>query len=299
LICLNQRYFLTHGNPLGIASLASRLKPSAESFTAVVESSDTDTCLISQILHKAGERSARLNFLVTENANNLKEVIDLWDYLNGKAGEMGALNVLAEVSESSPVFESLRKAGFSPYGWEAAWKLPKKITLNIESGHEWTIAIPTDEPQLRSLYQSLVPPIVQAAEAFSNGGTRRLVYRENDEIVAFVESSTGPNGLYLRPLIHPAVVDINTLLNSLISQFTDIGQPVYLQVRSYQAWLLNTLEIIGGESSNHFTLLVKHLAVLQRNGVIITNGKLVNKRQAEPTAPMVSHLSMDDEQSVQ
>ncbi|PKO00563.1 MAG: hypothetical protein CVU42_03205 [Chloroflexi bacterium HGW-Chloroflexi-4] len=274
--------------------MALRLNPSAESFTAVAESSDANTCLISQVLHKTSDRSARLNFLVTANSTDINEVLELWDYLNGKAGEMGASNVLAEVSESSPVFESLRKAGFSPYGWESAWKLPKKINLTLDSEHEWAIAVPTDEPQLRSLYQSLVPPIVQAAEAFSNGGTRRLVYRENDEIVAFVESSTGPNGLYLRPLIHPAVLDISALLNALFSQFTDIGQPVYLQVRSYQAWLLNTLEIIGGESSSQFTLLVKHLAILQRNGVIITNGKLVNNRQVEPSAPMVSHLSVDE-----
>ena len=274
--------------------MASRFKPSAESFTAVAESSDPSTSLISQVLHKAGERSARLNFLVMENSSDPDDVLELLDYLNGKAGEMGALNVLAEVSESSPVFELLRKTGYAPYGWEAAWKLPKKVALNINSDHEWTIAAATDDPQMRGLYQSLVPPIVQAAEAYGNGGARRLVYRENDEIVAFVESSAGPNGLYLRPLIHPAVLDINALLNALIGQFTDIGQPVYLQVRSYQAWLLNTLEMIGGESSNHFTLLVKHLAILQRNGVIITNGSLVKNRQAEPTVPMVSHLSVDD-----
>lgn len=274
--------------------MVSRLTPSAESFTAVSESSDTNTCLISQVLHHAGDRSARLNFLVMENSSDLNEVLDLWDYLNAKAGEMGALNVLAEVSEPSPVFESMRKAGFSPYGWEAAWKLPRNINPSPDSDHGWETALPTDDPQIRSLYQSLVPPIVQAAEAFSNGGTRRLVYRENNEIVAYVESNAGPNGLYLRPLIHPAVTEISTLLNSLISEFNELGQPVYLQVRSYQAWLLGALETIGGESSNHFTLLVKHLAILQRNGVIITNGKLVNSRHAEPTTPMVSHLSVDD-----
>ena len=234
-----------------------------------------------------------------ENSSDISDVLELWDYLNNKAGEMGALNVLAEVLESSAVFESLRKAGFSLYGWEAAWKLPKKVSLTADSEHEWTIAVPTDDPQMRSLYQSLVPPIVQAAEAYSNGGTRRLVYRENEEIMAYVESSAGPNGLYLHPLVHPAVQDINTLLNILISQFNDIGQPVYLQVRSYQAWLLDTLEIIGGESSPHFTLLVKYLAILQRNGVIITNRKLVENRQAEPTAPMVNHLAIDDPPSSQ
>jgi hypothetical protein len=139
-----------------------------------------------------------------------------------------------------------------------------------------------------------VPPIVQAAEAYSNGGTRRLVYREKDEIVAYVESSHGPEGLYLKPLIHPAVLDITTLLTDLVSQCLELGEPVYLQVRSYQAWLLNTLESIGGESSEQFALLVKHLAIMQRNGVTITNRKLVENRHAEPTTPIVNNLAVDD-----
>jgi hypothetical protein len=124
-----------------------------------------------------------------------------------------------------------------------------------------------------------------------------LIYREKDEIIAYVESGHGPEGLFLKPLIHPATADVTTLLTDLVSQFVDLGQPVYLQVRSYQAWLLNTLESIGGESSAHFTLLVKHLALLQRNGVIITNRKLVEARHAEPTAPIVNHMVVDDPSS--
>lgn len=207
---------------------------------------------------------------------------------------MGALNVLAEAEENSPIHESLRKTGFTSYGWETAWKLPGKILSSKEVKDEWQVSSPADDPQLRSLYQSLVPPIVQAAEAYSNGGTRRLIFRVNEEIIAYVESSAGPSGLYLRPLIHPSAADITGMLIKLCNQFSDFGQPVYLQVRSYQAWLMDALQPIGGESSAQFTLLVKHLAILQRNGVIITNRKLVENRQAEPTAPIVTNLSMDD-----
>jgi len=217
------------------------LKPSAESFTGVVDSTPSSPCLFSQILHAAGDRSAHLNFLVSDPAQEESGVPELWDYLCFKAGEMGAVNVLVDVDEADPLFETLRKAGFSAYGWEAAWKFTQEnITLSAAESN-WAAAVPTDDPQLRSLYQSLVPPIVQAAEAFTNGGTRRLIYREKGEIIAYVESSHGPAGIYLKPLIHPSAPDISTLLNDLASQFGGFGKPVFLQVRSYQAWLLNAL----------------------------------------------------------
>jgi hypothetical protein len=293
MICLNKDQLLTHGNPLGFAALASRLKPTAESFTGVFESSDSTPCLFSQLLHQSGDRSARLNFLVIDHPDE-SGVAELWDYLCYKAGEMGAVNVLAELEENDALFETFRRAGFTAYGWESAWKFPQNMSLPSASDSRWSIAAATDEPQIRSLFQSLVPPIAQAAETFTNGETRRLVYREKDEIIAYIESSQGPRGLYLKPLIHPAAADITTLLTDLGSQFSGLGQSVYLQVRSYQAWLLNALESIGGESSARFNLLVKHLAILQRNGVLITNRKLVENRHAEPTAPIVNNLMADD-----
>lgn len=294
MICLNKNLLLTHGNPLGFAALASRLKPSAESYTAVLDSPDSTPCLYSQILHGSGGRSAVLNFLAADNLQNEGGILELWDYLCFKAGEMGAVSVLAQLEETNPLFESLRKAGFNAYGWESAWKFPKKIHAPGEEKNKWLIASQPDESQIRSLFQSLVPPIVQAAEAFSNGATRRLVYRDKQEIVAYVESSQGPAGLYLKPLIHPAVSDLPALLTDLVFPFIELGQPVYLQVRSYQAWLLDALQSIGGESSEHFALLVKHLALIQRNGVVITHRKLVDNRHAEPTAPIVNPMVAQD-----
>ena len=283
---------LTHGSPIGFSAITSRLKPSDESYTAVVETNDSGAALIGQVTHHTDDRAARLNYLVFKDEDQTEGIAELWDELCSKAGEMGAVNVLAQVEEDEEVFESLRRAGFIAYGWEAAWKLPKK--LKNQSDSNWTIAGATDVPQVRALYQALVPPIVQTAEAFTNGGTRRLVYRENGEIVAYVESSSGPEGLYLKPLIHPSVMDVSLLLNDLISQFSDLGQPVYLQVRSYQAWLLDALEAIGGEDGSHFTLLVKYLAIMQRNGVTITNRKLVENRHAEPTTPIVNNITAGD-----
>lgn len=293
LVCLNKSQSLTHGNPFGFTSLSLRLKPNAESFTGVVEIANSKSDQFCQILHRMGDRSARLNFFAAKQPFDESGTLELWDCLSFKAGEMGAVNVLAQLEETNPLFDTLKKAGFTAYGWESPWKLPQKINSS-GSEDKWNIASPTDEPQIRSLFQSLVPPIVQAAEAFSNSGTRRLVYRENNELIAYVESSQGPAGIYLKPVIHPAAEDILSLLTSLASQFVGFGDPVYLQVRSYQAWLLNTLERIGGESATSFALLVKHLAILQRNGVIITNRKLVENRHAEPSAPIANNMATDD-----
>ena len=292
MICLNKNCLLTHGSPIGFSAIPSRLKPGNESYTAVVETTDSGAALIGQVTHRTDDRAARLNYVVYKDTVESKAIAELWDELCSKAGEMGAVNVLAQVEEDEEVFESLRRAGFIAYGWESAWKLPKKVKNNSESC--WTIAGDTDVPPVRALYQALVPPIVQTAEAFANGDTRRLVYRENGEIVAYVESNGGPEGLYLKPLIHPSIKDVSLLLNDLIGQFNDLGQPVYLQVRSYQAWLLDALEAIGGEDGSHFTLLVKYLAIMQRNGVTITNRKLVENRHAEPTTPIVNNMTAGD-----
>ena len=294
LVCLNKNQLLTHGNPLGFAALVSRLKPSAESFTAVVESSESSPVLFSQVLHGSGERAARLNFVISSDPIEERNAMEVLDYLCGKAGEMGALNVLAQLEEYDPLFESLRKAGFNVYGWESSWKLPEKVNIDPDIKSHWMIPKASDEPLLRSLFQSLVPPIVQAAENYANGNTRRLLFRENDEIIAYVESLDGPAGLYLKPLIHPAVKDLPALLTDLAAQFTGIGQTIYLQVRSYQAWLLEPLQAMGAESTAQFSLLVKHLAIMQRNGVTISNHKRVDNRHAEPTTPIVNSFKVED-----
>ncbi len=250
--------------------------------------------MFGQILHQNGSRSASLNFIVLDENADEKDLTFLWDYLSAKAGEMGACNVQGQLEENSPLIETFRKSGFVVYGWETAWKFPGQIATSSDHGNQWKIATPSDEPQIRALYQSLVPPIVQSAETYQNGGTRRLVYREKEEIVAYIESSHGPVGLYLKPLIHPAVQDVDTLLREIVNHCLELGEPVYLQVRSYQAWLLDALNVIGGESSAHFALLVKHLAIMQRNGVTITQRNLVENRRAEPSAPIVQNLTTQE-----
>jgi len=151
---------------------------------------------------------------------------------------------------------------------------------------------PQDEPIVRSLYQTLVPPLVQASEVYSGADIPRLIYRNaNGEIVAFVESLSGPKGIYLKPIIHPAVEKADELLAGLTGIFQELGKPVYLQMRSYQAWITPALENLGASSTVHFALLVRHLAASQ---LVSASNRILNldQRRAETTgAPIIQKMN--------
>lgn len=288
MISLNKAAFLTQGNPIRLGSLLHSLALDTPNYIAVFEFTGDRQPLYSQVLHQTGGRSAHFAFFSPDQLEDEDNLSALIDFLCFQAGEMGALNVLADIEESHPLFERFRRAGFCVFGWESIWRFPDRPKSG-PSGTSWIKPSPTDENTVRSLYQTLVPPLVQNAEPFTNGSTPRLVYKVNGEIQAYVESLSGASGIYLVPVIHPSVDNIHALLLDLMEQFQGMGRPIYLQVRSYQAWLSDTLQELGAESTPRFALLVKHLAVGQLNAIKEAQRARSDQRQAEPTAPILNH----------
>lgn len=290
MICLNKALFLTRGNPVGITALLPRLNPSTSSYTAVLEPPDGGKLYFSQILHQPGSRSAHFSFFTPDFQFEDKDFSALIDFLCFQAGEMGALNVLAEIEESHELFEMLRQSGFCVFSWESIWRLPENIK-NDQLISDWQVPSPMDENTIRTLFQTLVPPLVQNAEPFTNGGSPRLVYKKKNEVLAYVENLDGSEGIYLIPVIHPSVEDVDLLLADLVGQFSGLGKPVFLQVRSYQAWLSESLLTIQAEPSPRFALLVKHLASSVPGKVLNLQHVRNDSRQAEPTAPILQHYT--------
>lgn len=288
MISLNKAAFLTQGNPIRLGGLLHSLALDTPNYIAVFEMDGDRQAIYSQVLHQTGGRSAHFAFLSPDQIEDDDDLSTLIDFLCFQAGEMGALNVLADVEESHPLFERFRRAGFCVFGWESIWRFTSHPKSD-PSKTSWTKPSPTDENTVRSLYQTLVPPLVQNAEPFTNGSTPRLVYKVNGEIQAYVESLSGASGIYLVPVIHPSVDNIHALLQDLMGQFQGMGRPVYLQVRSYQAWFSDTLLELGAESTPRFALLVKHLAVGQLNALKEAQRARSDQRQAEPTAPILNH----------
>lgn len=244
----------------------------------------------SQVIHPPGSRSAHFSFLAPDLIQNEEDFLPLFDFLCFQAGEMGALNVLAEIEESHALFEALRRVGFCVFSWESLWRMPDDIQQG-GSVSDWNPPATTDLNTVRCLYQTLVPPLVQNAEPFKNGNTPRLLYKKNGDALAYVESISGSAGTYLIPLIHPSIENVGPLLVDLIGHFKESGKPLYMQVRSYQAWLADALSELKAEPSPRFALMVKHLAVGQLNSIKAAQSVRSDQRQADPAAPMVNNCT--------
>ncbi len=271
---------------MGISNLVSRLRTNPLSCTAVLSTFDNSFYYVGQVLHQPGSRSANFSFLLPDFTSGGEKLDVLVEYLCTQAGEMGALNILTEIEESHALFSLLRAVGFSVISWESIWQLPQQWTES-NSSVNWLVPSPTDENSIRSLFQTLVPPLVQNATPYTNGHTRRVIYKNNCDILAYVEIQEGSQGIFLTPVIHPSVENVPALLGGLSRYFQSPGRPVYLQVRSYQAWLSEALQRVQAESSPRFALLVKHLAVGNHNLVKQAQRVRADARQAEPTSPIV------------
>ena len=84
----------------------------------------------------------------------------------------------------------------------------------------------------------------------------------------------GVYGIVLTPLIHPEAIDVGAKLASLIRNLPDRrNRPVYLCVRSYQAWLEPVLADLGAQGADRQAVMVKHLA------------RLIKEEQTVPAVP--------------
>jgi hypothetical protein len=293
LLSLDSALLLTHGNPVGMGAFLVHLHPSNGTVTAVCNDSSSKIKLIGQMNYTRGDRSARLSYLLPYDDCSSSSLIGLLEGLASQAGGMGAFSLLAELDETSPAFENMRRAGFTVFGWQRIWKLPfKSDSYGDTNSSAWRDARSEDEIGIRSLFQSLVPPLAQGFDPLPLHRSHGMVYCHDGEVMAYVESTAGPRGIYLRPLIHPDMDNVGELLHNLAPRLAPLlMRPVYLSVRSYQAYLEPSLEQINAEVAPRQALLAKRLAVAQR--VMATNPMqaVMEARHAESTAPLVNHIA--------
>lgn len=244
---------LTRGNPLSAAGFLSHFNPARHIYTAVAK--DDGDSLLGCVIHIPGETFARLLYLAPSPLLTHPGLAALIENLSAQAGTWGAFQVVAEVDETSEAFPALRNSGFAVYAWQRVWDLSSIAEAAAGSG--WTRTREADLPAIQSLYHQIVPPLLQAvesmprrAEGFVCGeGTRH-----------HVRVSHGAAGVMLIPLIHPDSERAGERLASLLGSLPARGtRPVYLRVRSYQAWLEPALADLGARAGERQAVMVKHL----------------------------------------
>jgi hypothetical protein len=208
------------------------------------------------VIHSHGETFAKLLYLAPASHLDHAALPELVEHLVTQVGEWGAFHVIAEIDETSDAFPALRQTGFSVYAWQRMWDVSELKISNTTKG--WTRARSVNRPALQSLYHHIVPQLMHPVEPLSKSA-RGLIC--DGDVKCYVSLASGAQGIVLTPLIHPEATDVETKLTSLLNCIPERrGRPVYLCVRSYQAWLEPALEDLGARSAPRKAVMVKHLA---------------------------------------
>ncbi len=252
-VSLDSVRYLTRGNPLGAVGIMAYMNPQRHLYAAIC--SENNATLIGGIIHTNGDPFARMLYLAPAAQLEHLCVPALIENLSSEAGKWGAFHIVADMDESSPAFVPLRQAGFAVYAWQRIWNVS---ALGATNGmHRWKRAESVHLPAIQSLHHQIVPPLLQAIEPAPR---RASGYYCDDGPACYVSISSGLMGIVLSTLIHPEATNVAAKLTALIQHLPNRGgRPIYLCMRSYEAWLEGVLHDIGAQPSERQAVLVKHL----------------------------------------
>lgn len=257
---------LTRGEMLVSAgAVLSYFAPALGTYTYLcLDEDNSGEQLMGQVSHNQGDQLARLRFLAPETAFESETLHSLLEYIVKKIGELGAFHLMAEVDERTTAFEYLRKAGFALYVRQKIWHCENEVEHNPETS-PWREITKQDVIAVRSLYNTLVPPLVQQVESLPTEQMKGLVYYEQDELLAYAEVKYGQRGIWVHPFIHPETEDVAERLTDLLYNLPNRhSRSIYLCVRSYQSWIEHTLEDMQIEAGPLQAVMVKHLAIAKK-----------------------------------
>lgn len=266
-LALDSQQACSHGVHALQHALLGALAPGGLACTLVARPSDGKTApAVAQFVHHGGEAPARLTFFAPPEALDSEPGAALLEALCKAAGGRGARNLVAEVDEHSPAFESLRRAGFAIYARQHILCLespaPRLRAGAAELPGAWRTQAAADGPAIHQLYLNLVPALVQQIEPPPGRGGRGLVHWREGELLGYIDLERGPLGVWAQPHFHPAAEQAHELLQVFLRSL-DGGRarPAYVCVRSYQGWMRGALETLGLVSGASQAVMVKRLAV--------------------------------------
>jgi hypothetical protein len=285
-LILDSTRALTRGNPLGAAGFLSHFNPARHVYTAIAK--ENGDSLLGSVIHTPSESFARLLYLAPSTHLTHPSLVPLIENLSAQAGTWGAFHVIAEVDETSEAFVSLRNAGFAVYAWQRMWNV-SSIT-ETASRSEWVRMREADIPSMQSLYHQIVPPLLQPVEPLPRHA-EGYICNEGGKFHA--GASSGAVGIVLSPLIHPEETDVDAKLSGLILGLPNRGtRPVFVRVRSYQAWLEPVLEDLGALAGPRQALMVKRLARIIKSEEAV---KAVQPAGVSVQPSRVSHIETKKE----
>lgn len=222
------------------------------------------------------------------------------DAMAHESGRRGATMLTAEVDEISPLFESMRHAGFAVYARQEIWRCagvpgspPRLPPLTGDLADE------TDDDTLdiQLLYDNIVPRLVQPI-AVPSSESAGVVYRRDGRVQAYVAVSQGKHGIYLMPFIHPDVLgrEAAAIIEGVLARIDRAERtPVCVCVRRYQDWLSDSLRDLDFALWTQQAVMVRHIAAVIRQPAFALPAKSALERMSAPVTSPFHQSSLDRE----
>jgi hypothetical protein len=259
-VCFDSEAALTRGPHTLQSAVVAFLAPSVGLPTYIYKSDEQ--VAFGQLRYRANSDNARLTFIAAAESDS-RAWETLLEHLGLEAARHGAHNLVAEVDEHSPEFDTLRRFGFAIYARQHIWRREKPDPAPSHSHLRLRPQQSADAIGIQSLYTNTVPRLIQLVEPPPARYGHSYVLEESGEITAVFDVSRGPLGIWVQPYLHPSIFEhAITLIADLFGHFADREPiPIYFCVRSHQDWLRGPLIDLDFSPWADQAVMVKRLAV--------------------------------------
>ncbi|HEC22795.1 MAG TPA: hypothetical protein ENI95_07750 [Chloroflexi bacterium] len=183
----------------------------------------------------------------------------LLDGLTARAGEAGAIHLIAEVEKESPALEVLRRAGFGVYVHQDIWQRPPAPLEHTDAPALRPIGA-VEASVISVLYRRLVPSLVRQVEPSPQGADACYLLEEGEEPRGIALCYEGLHGTLIEFYLHPeARSGAQALINGALAAVGAASRPVYCRLRAYLGWLSGALLRAGFEPLMSQAVMVRHI----------------------------------------
>lgn len=277
-----------HG-PSGMI-FSGMLMPQRNLHTVVARSEEQQ--VVGQFRTRSSAQNAHIVYVAPHPGNEDSTWLHVLDAMAREAGKQNAYALIGEVEEGSPLFETMRTAGFAVYTRQQIWRrLPGDYPC-LEPPVALREIASADEPGIQNLIAHTTPRLLQQVTPPIDSYDG-WIYQPVDRVEAYIAVTRGKNGVYMMPYINPDIMaQAPAIIHEAVNRLTKAGRlPVYVRVRRHQDWMTTALEALQFEPGPRQAVMVRHLTAMVRQ----PRYKLARQGMKMIPSTFMVHTPLDDE----